>query len=95
MRTGSNQVVWQLKEKEESVTPRIELPPITNIDETWENATRVIVEVARSEIGETEPGRRKIDEQAWLWTDEVEIKVRERKRLYHVFLDDKTDDNWR
>ncbi|EYB87852.1 hypothetical protein Y032_0256g368 [Ancylostoma ceylanicum] len=86
---------WRLKEKEESVTSRIKLPPVTTIDETWENATRAIVEVARSELGTTKPGRRKIDRQTWLWTDEVKIKVREKKRLYHVFLGDKTVDNWR
>ncbi|EYB93755.1 hypothetical protein Y032_0179g730 [Ancylostoma ceylanicum] len=61
---------WQLKEKEETVTSRIELPPITNIDETWENATRAIVEVARSELGTTKPGRREIGKHAWLWMDE-------------------------
>ncbi|EYC46253.1 hypothetical protein Y032_0403g824 [Ancylostoma ceylanicum] len=48
-----------------------------------------------SELGTTKPGRRKIDRQTWLWTDEVKIKVREKKRLYHVFLGDKTVDNWR
>ncbi|EYB86394.1 hypothetical protein Y032_0279g1183 [Ancylostoma ceylanicum] len=84
---------WRLNKKKETVTARIELPPITNIDETWENATRAIVEVARSELGTTKPGRRKVDKQAWAWTDEVRIRVREKKRLYHVFLDDKTDDN--
>ncbi|EYC40246.1 hypothetical protein Y032_0623g777 [Ancylostoma ceylanicum] len=93
MRTGRIKW-WRLKEKEESVTSRIRLPPVTTIDETWENATRAIVGVARSEHGTTKPGRRKIDRQTWLWTDEVKIKVREKKRLYHVFLGDKTVDNW-
>ncbi|EYB88770.1 hypothetical protein Y032_0242g3448 [Ancylostoma ceylanicum] len=49
---------WRLNKKEESVTSRIKLPPVTTIDETWENATRAMVEVARSELGTTEPGRR-------------------------------------
>ncbi|EYB91800.1 hypothetical protein Y032_0202g1798 [Ancylostoma ceylanicum] len=59
------------------------------------NATQAIVEVARSELGTTKPGRRKIDRQTWPWTDEVKIKVREKKRLYHIFFGDKTVDNWR
>ncbi|EYC14715.1 hypothetical protein Y032_0039g116 [Ancylostoma ceylanicum] len=29
-----------------------------------------------------------------LWTEEVRTKVREKKRSYHLFLDNKTEDNW-
>ncbi|EYC17678.1 hypothetical protein Y032_0030g2209 [Ancylostoma ceylanicum] len=76
---------WRLKEKEETVTSRIELPLITNIDETWDNATQAIVEVARSKLGTSKPGCRKIDKQAWLWMDGVRIKVREKKRLYTYY----------
>ncbi|EYB97209.1 hypothetical protein Y032_0142g2300 [Ancylostoma ceylanicum] len=86
---------WRLKEKGESVTSRIKLPPVTTIGETWKNATPAIAEAARSELFTTKPGHRKIDRQTWLWTDEVEIKVREKERLCHVFLGDKTVDNWR
>ncbi|VDO71371.1 unnamed protein product [Heligmosomoides polygyrus] len=43
----------------------------------------------------TKPGRRKIEKQTWLWTDDVKEKVKEKKRLYHAFLSDKTADNWR
>ncbi|EYC44649.1 hypothetical protein Y032_0455g1775 [Ancylostoma ceylanicum] len=95
-RCGSARIKWwRLKEKEESVTSRVKLPPVTTIDETWENATRAILEVARSELGTTKPGRRKIGTQTWLWTDEVKIKVCEKKRLYQVFLGDKTFDDGR
>ncbi|KAL6728322.1 hypothetical protein Aduo_010103 [Ancylostoma duodenale] len=65
---------WRLKEKEATVTSAIKLPPVTTVDETWKNATRAIAEVARSELGTTKPGRRRIDRQAWLWTDEVKVK---------------------
>ncbi|EYC22220.1 hypothetical protein Y032_0017g3219 [Ancylostoma ceylanicum] len=44
--------------------------------------------------GTAEPDRRRTDGLAWLWTDEVKVKVRENKRLHHVFLDDKKNDNW-
>ncbi|EYC05841.1 hypothetical protein Y032_0080g1394 [Ancylostoma ceylanicum] len=57
---------WRLKEKEENVTSRTKLPPVTTIDETWENATRAVAEVARSELGTTKPDRRKINMQTWL-----------------------------
>ncbi|VDO99713.1 unnamed protein product [Heligmosomoides polygyrus] len=40
------------------------------------------------------PGRRKVDKQTWLWTDDVKAKIREKKSLYHVFLGDRTADNW-
>ncbi|EYC46200.1 hypothetical protein Y032_0404g836 [Ancylostoma ceylanicum] len=63
-------------------------------NETWENATRAIVEVAHSELGTTKLGRWNVDRQTWLWTDELKTKVCEKKRLYHVFLGDKTVDNW-
>ncbi|VDO63927.1 unnamed protein product [Heligmosomoides polygyrus] len=43
-------------------------------------------QAARLEHGTTKPGRRKIDKQTWLWTDDVKAKVREKKSLYHVFL---------
>ncbi|EYC39141.1 hypothetical protein Y032_0673g1394 [Ancylostoma ceylanicum] len=59
-----------------------------------ENATRAVVEEARSKLS-TKPGRLKMDRQVWLWINDVKIKVREKKRLYYVFLDDKTVDNWR
>ncbi|VDO67587.1 unnamed protein product [Heligmosomoides polygyrus] len=45
------------------------------------------------ELGTTKPGRRKVDKQTWLWTDDVKAKVREKKSLYHVFLGDRTADN--
>ncbi|EYB87839.1 hypothetical protein Y032_0256g356 [Ancylostoma ceylanicum] len=67
----------------------------TGPNQTWENATRATVKVACSELGTTKPGRWKIDRQAWLWTDGVKNKAREKNRLYHIFLDDKTVDNWR
>ncbi|VDO67818.1 unnamed protein product [Heligmosomoides polygyrus] len=39
------------------------------------------------------PGRRKVDKQTWLWTDDVKAKVREKKALYRVFLGEKTAEN--
>ncbi|VDL69480.1 unnamed protein product [Nippostrongylus brasiliensis] len=35
-----------------------------------------------------------IDRQTWLWTEEVKEKVRAKKRLYNVFLCNKTAANW-
>ncbi|VDO93774.1 unnamed protein product [Heligmosomoides polygyrus] len=48
-----------------------------------------------SELGITKPGRRKVNKQTWLWTEDVKAKVREKRSLYHVFLGDRTADNWR
>ncbi|EYC33056.1 hypothetical protein Y032_0002g578 [Ancylostoma ceylanicum] len=85
---------WRLKEKEDAVISRISLPPVTTVEETWQHATRMIAEVARSELGVTKANRRKIDKQTWLWTDQVKQIVREKKRLYHVYLRSKTAENW-
>ncbi|VDP03021.1 unnamed protein product [Heligmosomoides polygyrus] len=60
-----------------------------------EEATDAIRQGAQSELDITKPGRRKVDKQAWLWTDDVKAKVREKKPLYHVFLGEKTADNLR
>ncbi|VDO62966.1 unnamed protein product [Heligmosomoides polygyrus] len=51
-------------------------------------------QAARLELGTTKPGRRKVDKQTWLGMDDVKAKVREKKSLYHVFLGDRTADNW-
>ncbi|VDO22832.1 unnamed protein product [Heligmosomoides polygyrus] len=65
-----------------------------NIDETWKDATDAITRAARLELGTTKPGRRCVDKQAWLLTDDVREKVREKKRLYHVFIGDETAHDW-
>ncbi|VDP13603.1 unnamed protein product [Heligmosomoides polygyrus] len=84
-----------MREKEVAVISRVQLPTVTTVDETWKKATDAIREAARLELGTTKPGRRKVDKQIWLWTDDVKAKVREKKSLYHVFLCDRTADNWR
>ncbi|VDP09238.1 unnamed protein product [Heligmosomoides polygyrus] len=86
---------WRLKEKEAAVISRIRLPTVTTVDETCKDATDAITRAARLELGTTKPGRRWVDKQAWLWTDDVREKVREKKWLYHVFIGDKTVHNWR
>ncbi|VDP46820.1 unnamed protein product [Heligmosomoides polygyrus] len=84
-----------MREKEAAVISRVRLPTVTTVDETWKMATDAIRQAAESELGITKPGRRKIDKQAWLWTNDVKAKVREKKSLYHVFLGERTADNWR
>ncbi|XGW06744.1 hypothetical protein V3C99_016790, partial [Haemonchus contortus] len=81
-------------EKEAAVVSSILLPAVTTVEETWKGAAEAITRVARSKLGMTKPGRRKLDKQTWLWTDHVRDKVREKKKQYHAFLIEKTDDNW-
>ncbi|XGW23662.1 hypothetical protein V3C99_005687 [Haemonchus contortus] len=59
-----------------------------------EGAAEAITRVARSKLGVTKPGRRKLDKQTWLWTDHVRDKVHEKKKQYHAFLIEKKADNW-
>ncbi|VDP22621.1 unnamed protein product [Heligmosomoides polygyrus] len=87
--------LWRMREKEAAVISGVRLLTVTTVDETWKKATDAIRQAARLEIGTTKPGRRKVDKQTWLWTDVVKAKVREKKSLYHVFLGEKTADNWR
>ncbi|VDO96955.1 unnamed protein product [Heligmosomoides polygyrus] len=95
-RSGPSRIKWwRLKEKEAAVISRLQLPTVTTVDETLKNAADATLSAARSELDTTKPGRRKVDRQTWLWTNEVKEKVREKKRLYHAFLDDKTADKWR
>uniref|UniRef100_A0A7I4Y4S3 Reverse transcriptase domain-containing protein n=1 Tax=Haemonchus contortus TaxID=6289 RepID=A0A7I4Y4S3_HAECO len=96
-RCGPARIKWwrpKEKEKESAVVSRILLPAVTTVDETWKSAVEAITRVARSELGMTKPGRRKIDKQTWLWTDHVRDKVREKKKQYHAFFSEKTADNW-
>ncbi|VDP05127.1 unnamed protein product [Heligmosomoides polygyrus] len=45
------------------------------------------------EFGITKPGRRKVDKQTWLWTDDVKTKVRRRRSRSITSFSAKTD--WR
>ncbi|XGW32195.1 hypothetical protein V3C99_010403, partial [Haemonchus contortus] len=51
------------------------LPAVATVDETCKGAAEAITQVARSKLGMTKPGRRKLDKQTWLWTDHVRDKV--------------------
>ncbi|VDP45943.1 unnamed protein product [Heligmosomoides polygyrus] len=57
---------WRMREKEAAVISRVRLPTVTTVDETWKKATDAILQAARSELGTTKPGRRKVDKQTWL-----------------------------
>uniref|UniRef100_A0A914VH22 Uncharacterized protein n=1 Tax=Plectus sambesii TaxID=2011161 RepID=A0A914VH22_9BILA len=46
-------------------------------------------------LGATKPGRHRIDWLTWLWTDEVQEKVRQKKKQYQRFLAAKTPENWK
>ncbi|EYC04247.1 hypothetical protein Y032_0089g2306 [Ancylostoma ceylanicum] len=95
-RCGSARIRWwRLREEEAAVTALIQLPPSTSVDDTWQRTTDSILAAARSELSTTKPERRKIDRNTWLLTEEVRTKVRGKKRLHHLFLDNKTEDNWR
>ncbi|VDP29722.1 unnamed protein product [Heligmosomoides polygyrus] len=64
-----------MREKETAVISRVRLPTVTTADETWKKATDAI---RQSELGFTKPGRRKVDKQTWLWTDDTKAKLESR-----------------
>ncbi|VDO95712.1 unnamed protein product [Heligmosomoides polygyrus] len=55
---------WRMREKEAAVIPRVRLPTVTTVDETWKKTPDAIRQAAQSELGVTKPGRRKVDKQA-------------------------------
>ncbi|VDP21670.1 unnamed protein product [Heligmosomoides polygyrus] len=61
-RCGAARIEWRrMREKEAAVIPRVRLPTVTTVDETWKKATDAIRQAAHSELGITKPGRRKVD----------------------------------
>lgn len=86
---------WNFTEKASELINRIHLPRITSVEESWDEAKTGITGVARSVLGTTKPGRRYLDKETWLWTDEVRMCVRKKKALYHNFLKDKTPAKWK
>lgn len=94
-RTGPARVKWhKFRVQESAVITRVTLPAVTTVEATWQAAKASIEAAASSILGKTKPGRRYHDKQAWLWTDDVKTKVRDKKQAYHAFLDDKTPANW-
>ncbi|VDL71125.1 unnamed protein product [Nippostrongylus brasiliensis] len=85
---------WRIKGNEAWMIAGIRMPQIVSVEETWQSMKTAASEAARSQLGVTKPGRRRIDKQTWLWRDEVKEKVRTKKSLYHTFLHSKTADNW-
>ncbi|VDL75224.1 unnamed protein product [Nippostrongylus brasiliensis] len=81
------------KEKEAEVIGGIRLPPIVDVDSTWQNMKTVVYEAAWS-LGMTKPGRRMIGRQTWLRTDEVKEKDRSKNRLYKAVLCNETATKW-
>ncbi|VDL76323.1 unnamed protein product [Nippostrongylus brasiliensis] len=53
---------------------------------TWQTMKVVVYEAALSQLGVNQSGRRMIDRQTWLWTDEVKEKICAKKRPYNAFL---------
>ncbi|KAL7676036.1 hypothetical protein ACOME3_002292 [Neoechinorhynchus agilis] len=59
---------------------------VITVDEIWNRAKEIIQVEARKHLSVTKTGKRYIDRDPKLWTDEVKKKVYEKKRMYHVFL---------
>uniref|UniRef100_A0A914WXY9 Reverse transcriptase domain-containing protein n=1 Tax=Plectus sambesii TaxID=2011161 RepID=A0A914WXY9_9BILA len=86
---------WKLKEQTADVIANIDLPPIHAANTAWAALANSVRTVASETLGATKPGRRRIDRLTWLWTDEVQEKVRQKKKQYQQFLAAKTPENWK
>uniref|UniRef100_A0A914UMX3 Endonuclease/exonuclease/phosphatase domain-containing protein n=1 Tax=Plectus sambesii TaxID=2011161 RepID=A0A914UMX3_9BILA len=67
---------WRWKEKKAEVLLQVNLPPITDVETTWNRAKETITKATRAVLGMTVPGRRIIDKMTWLWTDAVKEKAK-------------------
>uniref|UniRef100_A0A914W105 Endonuclease/exonuclease/phosphatase domain-containing protein n=1 Tax=Plectus sambesii TaxID=2011161 RepID=A0A914W105_9BILA len=86
---------WKLKEQTADVIANIDLPPINAANTAWATLANSVQTVASEMLGATKPGRRRIDRLTWLWTDEVQEKLRQKKKQYQQFLAAKTPENWK
>ncbi|VDO97566.1 unnamed protein product [Heligmosomoides polygyrus] len=87
---------WRLKDNAAAFVSRIGLLVVTTVDETWKDATDTVLQVARSELGMTKPGRRKIEKLAWLWTIDEAKKAAKKavdvaKAVHYEDLSDKLE----
>ncbi|VDP13807.1 unnamed protein product [Heligmosomoides polygyrus] len=71
MRCTKNQVVANEREGSSCGFSRA----FATVAETWKKATDSIRQAAQLELCFTKPGRRKVDKQTWLWTNDVEAKA--------------------
>ncbi|KAL7676722.1 hypothetical protein ACOME3_002969 [Neoechinorhynchus agilis] len=77
-----------------ALLPQITLPSRAAIDQMWNEAKYSIHKSVMKTLGTTKPGKQYIKRDVWLWTADVKEKAREKKRLYHFFLKNKTEVNW-
>ncbi|XP_049855471.1 uncharacterized protein LOC126336034 [Schistocerca gregaria] len=77
---------WRLEEAERHIISSITLPSVTDIGTTWDVLKDHVITAAQEKLGNAKPGRRKIDHQTWLWTEEMKKTVQFKKQLYQKFL---------
>lgn len=88
---------WKLVDHKATIVNAINFPKINpdDVDATWAALRNSIVSTAKVVLGSRKPGRRRIDKQTWLWTDEVQEKVRMKKMAFKKWHAQKTEENWR
>uniref|UniRef100_A0A914X375 Endonuclease/exonuclease/phosphatase domain-containing protein n=1 Tax=Plectus sambesii TaxID=2011161 RepID=A0A914X375_9BILA len=86
---------WKLKEQTADVIANIDLTSIDTADTAWTALANSVQTAATETLGVTKPGRCRFDQLTWLWTDEVQEKVRQKKKRYQQFLAANTSENWK
>uniref|UniRef100_A0A914W7K1 Endonuclease/exonuclease/phosphatase domain-containing protein n=1 Tax=Plectus sambesii TaxID=2011161 RepID=A0A914W7K1_9BILA len=86
---------WKLRDHKAAIINNIIFPAITpdSIDATWTALCDSITSAAKTILGTNKPGCRHIDKQTWLWTDQVQQKVQEKKVAFKNWLAQKTSEN--
>ncbi|VDO19280.1 unnamed protein product [Heligmosomoides polygyrus] len=66
---------WLMKENEAAVISHIWLLAVITVDEAWKKATDALRQAAMLDPSITKPGRHRVDQKTWLWTDEIKVKA--------------------
>lgn len=88
---------WKLHKQKAAIVNGITFPTINldAVDTVWAALRDSATATARVALGTRKPGRRQIDKQTWLWTDEVQEKVRAKKVAFKKWHAQRTDENCR
>ena len=73
-----------------ALTPLGETP-----EQSWHNLTTNVHQVAKSLLGVTKPGRKRIEKETWWWNEEVQAVIREKKRAYKEWHKSRTAEDQR
>uniref|UniRef100_A0A914US57 Reverse transcriptase domain-containing protein n=1 Tax=Plectus sambesii TaxID=2011161 RepID=A0A914US57_9BILA len=96
-RTTTSRVKWwRLNEEDRRVQFSLDakLPLVSeDINRTWNELEKNVMEVAKKHLGVTKPGKPYIDRQTWLWTPAVKAAIEKKKTTYQQWKASRSPDD--